>query len=64
MKLHFAHFRPDPRTAGKVKENMALIDEAKAEGVDITLDIYPYASGSTIPVSFLPSWAQEGGPAG
>ena len=64
VKLHFAHFRTDPRTAGKVKENMALIDEAKAEGLDITLDIYPYASGSTIPVSFLPSWAQEGGPAG
>ena len=31
-------------------------------GVDITLDIYPYASGSTIPVSFLPSWIQDGGP--
>ena len=41
---------------------MALIDEAKAEGVDVTLDIYPYASGSTIPVSFLPSWSQDGGP--
>ena len=64
VKLHFAHFRTDPRTAGKVEEQMALIDGAKAEGLDITLDIYPYASGSTIPVSFLPSWAQEGGPAG
>ncbi len=62
VKLHFAHFRTDPRTAGKVQETLALIDEAKAEGLDITLDIYPYASGSTIPISFLPSWAQEGGP--
>ncbi|MDE2823543.1 MAG: amidohydrolase family protein [Chloroflexota bacterium] len=62
VKLHFAHFRTDPRTAGKVTEHLALIDEAKAEGVDVTLDIYPYASGSTIPVSFLPSWTQDGGP--
>ena len=62
VKLHFAHFRTDPKTAGKVKEHMALIDEAKADGVDVTLDIYPYASGSTIPISFLPSWAQDGGP--
>lgn len=62
VKLHFAHFRTDPRNAGKVQEHMTEIDEAKADGLDITLDIYPYPSGSTIPVSFLPSWAQEGGP--
>ena len=62
VKLHFAHFRTDPATAGKAQEVLALIDEAKADGLDITLDIYPYASGSTIPISFLPSWAQEDGP--
>jgi len=62
VKLHLAHFRTDPRTAGKVQEQMAEVDEAKAQGVDVTLDIYPYASGSTIPVSFFPSWAQDGGP--
>ncbi|MDP7578396.1 MAG: amidohydrolase family protein [SAR202 cluster bacterium] len=62
VKIHLAHFRTDPKTAGKVREHMALIDEAKSNGVDVTLDIYPYASGSTIPISFLPSEAQEGGP--
>lgn len=62
VKLHLAHFRTDPKTAGKVSEHMALVDQAQADGIDITLDIYPYASGSTIPISFLPSWAQEGGP--
>lgn len=62
VKLHLAHFRTDPKTAGKVAEHMALVDQAQADGIDITLDIYPYASGSTIPISFLPSWAQEGGP--
>ena len=62
VKLHFAHFRTEPSTAGKTNELMRLIDEAKADGLDVTLDIYPYAGGSTIPVSFLPSEAQEGGP--
>ena len=62
VKVHFAHHRTGPHNAGNVRELLGLIDEAKAEGVDVTLDIYPYASGSTIPVSFLPSWAQEGGP--
>jgi N-acyl-D-amino-acid deacylase len=30
--------------------------------VDVTFDVYPYPAGSSIPVSFLPSGAQEGGP--
>ncbi len=34
----------------------------KAEGIDISLDVYPYPTGSSIPVSILPGWAQEGGP--
>ena len=62
VKLHLAHFRTDPKTAGQVQLLMAEVDKAKAQGVDVTLDIYPYASGSTIPVSFFPSWAQDGGP--
>jgi N-acyl-D-amino-acid deacylase len=41
---------------------MRLIDPAKAEGLDVTFDIYPYPAGSTIAVSYLPGWAQEGGP--
>ena len=62
VKLHLAHFRTDASTAGKVEELMAPVDHAKAEGVDCTLDIYPYPTGSSIPISQLPSHAQEGGP--
>lgn len=62
VKLHFAHYRTNPINAGKLGELMADIDAAKAGGADITHDIYPYATGSSIPVSFLPSEAQEGGP--
>ena len=62
VRLHFAHYRTAPATAGRIDQIMALIDPAKREGLDVTFDIYPYASGSSIAVSYLPSWAQEGGP--
>ena len=62
VSLHFAHYRTAPETAGLLEDIMSDIDRAKAEGVDITLDIYPYPAGSSIPVSYLPSYAQEGGP--
>ena len=61
-KLHLAHFRTSAENAGRVDELMEPVDLAKAQGIDITLDIYPYPTGASIPVSFLPAWAQEGGP--
>ena len=62
VRIHFAHHRTAPENAGEVERIMAPIDKAKAEGVDCTLDIYPYPTGSSIPISFLPSYAQDGGP--
>ena len=62
VKVHFSHYRTYPETAGNVAERVELIDKAKAEGVDCTLELYPYPSGSSYPVSFLPSYAHEGGP--
>ena len=62
VPVHFSHYRTQPETAGKVAERVELIDKAKAEGVDCTLELYPYPTGSTFPVSFLPSYAHEGGP--
>ncbi len=60
--MHFAHYRTGPSTAGKVDEIMADRDAARAEGIDFTLDIYPYPTGGTVPVTFLASSFQEGGP--
>ena len=61
-KVHFAHFRTNALNAGRTDELMAAIDAAAADGVDVSLDVYPYPCGSSIPVSILPGWAQEGGP--
>ena len=63
VKVHLAHWRTSPHQAGRTDEIMAEIDAAKQRGLDITLDAYPYPSGSTMPVCRLPGWAVEGGPA-
>ena len=47
---------------GKSIETLALVDEARARGVDATIDQYPYtASSTTIHAALLPGWALEGG---
>ncbi len=60
--IHLAHYRTQPETAGEVEALMAPVDRARTNGVDVTFDIYPYPTGSSYPLSFLPPWAQEGGP--
>ena len=60
--VHFAHLRTSEQTAGRLHELTAPIDRAQQQGVDCTMDIYPYPSGSSIAVSFLPGEMQEGGP--
>ena len=59
--MHIAHYRTNADTAGETDRLMAPIDRARADGVDVTFDIYPYPTGSSFPV-YLPGWAQEGGP--
>jgi len=43
-------------------ETLRMVDEARARGVDATIDQYPYtASATSIGAALLPAWAQEGG---
>jgi len=47
---------------GKSSTTLRLIDEARARGVDATIDQYPYTASSTsVTAALLPAWAQEGG---
>lgn len=47
---------------GRSVDTLRLIDEARARGIDATMDEYPYtASATSIAAALLPSWAQEGG---
>jgi N-acyl-D-amino-acid deacylase len=47
---------------GASVETLRLVDEARARGVDATIDEYPYTASSTsIQAALLPAWVQEGG---
>jgi N-acyl-D-aspartate/D-glutamate deacylase len=39
----------------------ALIDAARARGVEVAADLYPYTAGGTGLEATIPSWAHEGG---
>jgi N-acyl-D-aspartate/D-glutamate deacylase len=45
----------------KMGEVLRTIETARARGVDITADMYPYTAGSTTLASLLPTWVHEGG---
>jgi N-acyl-D-amino-acid deacylase len=45
----------------RMGEALRLIDAARARGVAVAADMYPYTAGSTTLASLLPAWAHEGG---
>jgi N-acyl-D-amino-acid deacylase len=61
VPVHFSHYRTSPDNAGQVSQIMELIDKAKAEGVDVSLELYPYPTGSGYPLYFFPGPFHEGG---
>jgi N-acyl-D-amino-acid deacylase len=46
---------------GRAEELLGIVDEARAEGVDVTFDVYPYTAGCFDLESMLPPWVREGG---
>ena len=46
---------------GKSVESLKLVEEARARGVDVTIDAYPYTASSTGIAALFPQWALEGG---
>jgi N-acyl-D-amino-acid deacylase len=60
--VHISHHKVSGKDSwGRATETLALIDEARVEGLDVTLDVYPYTAGSTLLHSILPPWAQADG---
>ena len=47
---------------GWSEKTLALIHEARADGIDITHDLYPYTASSTRSAVLFPQWSLAGGP--
>ena len=51
----------DEKYWGRMKEIVALIEDARRRGVNVQANIYPYTRGNNDLVSIIPPWAHEGG---
>ena len=62
MPVQISHLKAAGRPNwGKVAEALALIDAARADGLDVLADAYPYTASSTSLRTLLPDWALDGG---
>jgi len=63
MPVHFAHLKAlGVDVHGQAGAVIAAIDAARAEGIEVTADQYPWlASGSNLDAALLPRWAVDGG---
>jgi N-acyl-D-aspartate/D-glutamate deacylase len=63
VPVHISHHKVAGRhNWGRSTETLARLDRARAEGDDVTLDVYPYTAGSTTLLATLPAWVNDGGP--
>ena len=51
----------DEKFWGRMKEVVALIEDARRRGVNVQANVYPYTRGNNDLVSIIPPWAHEGG---
>ncbi|MEQ1797025.1 MAG: D-aminoacylase [Lacibacter sp.] len=62
IPVQISHFKvASPSNWGRSAEALALIEKARLEGYDVTIDQYPYTAASTNLGIRLPDWAIAGG---
>jgi N-acyl-D-amino-acid deacylase len=49
------------RSLDQMRQAVALVDSARAAGIDVTADQYPYTASGTGLAAMLNTWVQEGG---
>jgi len=63
VAVNISHYATSPLIRGRPDKLLEIIDEARASGVDITFDSYPYEHGTTyLQDPFVPVWVHSGGP--
>ena len=64
VPVQIAHVKASGRENwGKMARALRMISDARARGVDVTGDVYPYPAGSTKMDNLLPAWMHDGGTA-
>jgi len=64
IPVEISHYKSTgPQNWGKIKIGFKMMEQARKRGVDVTCDAYPWTSGVTPLIDYLPHWAQEGGTA-
>lgn len=62
VPLHVSHLKVmGHKNFGTIDEVFKKLDEAEADGLEVTFDCYPYTAGMTSLGALLPPWAFEGG---
>lgn len=61
-RVQISHLKSAGRPSwGAIPGIIATLDAARAAGVDIRHDVYPYTASSTMMTALLPPWVQSGG---
>ena len=61
IPVQISHIESHYPNWGRTKAVLKMIDEARAQGIDVTCDIPPYLYNLTVITTLLPRWVQEGG---
>jgi N-acyl-D-amino-acid deacylase len=62
MPVQLSHFKIDTkRIWGSSTKSLGLVEKARREGLEVTVDQYPYRGSSTGLGMLIPSWAQADG---
>jgi N-acyl-D-amino-acid deacylase len=64
VPVHVFHLKvTGQKNFGRMKEVIALVEEARGRRLRVTADIYPYVASSTSLTATIPPWAMDGGTA-
>lgn len=62
VPVHISHLKLiGENVFGKADQLLKRIDDAEAEGIEVSFDVYPYTSGQTSLPALMPPWCFEGG---
>ena len=61
IPVHISHFNSGWPFPGAHRKLLAMVDERRSAGLQVTADVYPYIYSSTRLESQLPDWAHDGG---